>query len=98
VNEEVARITDSFAIDEELECVCECDRGDCLHRIALSRDAYEAVRRFPTRFLLKAEHVGGDDRIVEQTAGYVVVEKVGRSAQSAIRLDPRRQAARKEPT
>ena len=93
VNEEVERIADSFAFGEELELVCECEFGPCLARISVSRDAYEAVRRFPTRFLLKAEHVGADDRVVEQTAGYVVVEKIGRTAESAIRSDPRRQAS-----
>jgi hypothetical protein len=97
LNEEVARIADSFAFDEELELVCECDRRLCLARISASRDAYEAVRKFPTRFLLKAEHIGADDRVVEQMAGYVVVEKIGRSAEGAIRLDPRRHTAREEP-
>jgi hypothetical protein len=98
VNEEMARIADNFELDEGIEFVCECDRGDCLHRLSVSRDAYEAVRRFPTRFLVKAEHVGVDDRIAEQAADYVVVEKVGGSAVSAIQFDPRRQAAREEPT
>ena len=92
MNEEVARLSDSLAF-EELELVCECERGDCLHGITVSRDAYEAVRRFPTRFLLESEHLGADDRVVEQTDGYVVVEKVGPDAASAILSDPRRDAA-----
>jgi hypothetical protein len=77
LNEEIRRIADSFGVDEDLELVCECGHGDCFARLSLSADAYEAVRRFPTRFLTKPEHVGPDDRIVHETALYVVIEKIG---------------------
>jgi len=93
VNEEIRRLADGFAVPGLPEFVCECERGDCFALCSLSLDDYEAVRRFPTRFLVKAEHVGADDRIVSETDEYVVIEKVGGSAASAIRLDPRRRAA-----
>ena len=91
LNEEVHRLADSFGFEGELDLICECERAACRQRIAVSRDAYEAVRRFPTRFLLNGDHIGADDRIVDETDGYVVVEKIGPSAESAILLDPRRQ-------
>jgi predicted methyltransferase len=49
------------------------------------------VRRFPTRFLVKREHVAREgERIVEQNDGYVIVEKYGDAAVTAIQHDPRR--------
>jgi hypothetical protein len=55
------------------------------------------VRRFPTRFLVKPGHVtAGSERIVELADGYVVVEKLGASAATAIRLDPRRTPDREQ--
>jgi hypothetical protein len=92
LNEEIRRIADSFGIDEDLELVCECEHGDCFARLPVSPDDYETVRRFPTRFLIKPEHVGADDRIVHETARYVVVEKIGPSAETAILRDPRKRA------
>jgi hypothetical protein len=92
LNEDIRRIADSFGIDEDLELVCECEHGDCFARLPVSPDDYETVRRFPTRFLTKPEHVGPDDRIVHETARYVVVEKIGPSAETAILRDPRKRA------
>jgi hypothetical protein len=50
------------------------------------------VRRFPTRYLSKLDHVAADERIVGEDAGYVVVEKIGAAAERAILEDPRRSA------
>jgi hypothetical protein len=94
VNEEVCRVAMGFAVvDEELELLCECEHGDCLARFSIALGDYEAVRRFPTRFLIKPEHVGADEQVVAETPGYAVVEKVGRSAVAATVLDPREQPA-----
>jgi len=91
VNEETSRFAASLAVGEEFELVCECGQSDCFARIAVAPDDYEAVRSFPTRFLITPEHAGGDERIVAESAGYAVVEKLGRSAAAAILLDPREQ-------
>jgi hypothetical protein len=75
----------------ELELICECERQPCPRRIRLDVERYELVRQFPTRFLLRPGHETADDeRVVDQQTGYVVVEKTGPSALTAIRLDPRR--------
>jgi len=93
VNEEIRRLADGFPVLGLLAFVCGCDRRDCLARCSLSLADCEAIRRFPTRFLVKAERVGADERTVSETDEYVLVEQVGRGAASAIRLDPRRRAA-----
>lgn len=87
LNEEIRAIADGFAADEPLELVCECERAGCFARFSVSHQAYESVRRFPTRFLIRLEHRSGDERVVEKTTGYAVVEKVGPGAQTAILLD-----------
>src|SRR5947207_429873 len=92
LNEEIRRIANTFGGDEDLELVCECEHGDCYARLPVSPDTYEGVRRFPTRFLTKPEHIGPDDRVVQETDLYVVVEKIGPSAEVAILRDPRKRA------
>jgi hypothetical protein len=75
--------------DEGIEIVCECELGTCLESLAMSVDRYEAIRQFPTRFVLKVGHpVAGDEQIVERHDEFSVVEKSGPSAQVAVRLDP----------
>jgi hypothetical protein len=72
--------------------ICECGDANCLTRIAVSASDYEAVRRFPTRFLVAPGHdLPGLDRPVDDKNTYVVVvEKVGIGAAAAIDSDPRR--------
>ena len=58
---------------------------------------YEAVRRFPTRFFVKEGHeVAGGERVVGESEGYVVVEKIGAEGLRAVAIDPRRRAGRKQ--
>jgi hypothetical protein len=91
LNEAIHQIADTFGVDD-LELVCECEHADCVAFISVTPDNYETVRRFPTRFLTRAEHVSLDERIVQETALYVVVEKIGPSAGTAILRDPRGRA------
>ena len=98
VNEEISRVADGFAVDEALELVCECEHGNCFARLSLPRDEYEAIRRFPTRFLIRADHVGPDERVVHERDGYAVVEKTGPGAETAILSDPRKQMDNKAAT
>src|SRR3954452_13611667 len=89
LNEEIRRIADSFDADEALELFCECELGDCSARLSVSHPQYEAVRRFPTRFVVLADHASSEERIVEvlSGSGSVVVEKVGIGARTAILHD-----------
>jgi len=95
LNEEIRRIADSFDADEALELFCECELGDCSARLSASHPQYEAVRRFPTRFVVLADHASSEERIVEvlSGSGSVVVEKVGIGARTAILGDSRKRVA-----
>ena len=77
---------------EVLNFVCECAHENCAERLELTRDEYEAIRRVPTHFAVKAGHnISGVEEVVEDNERYVVVAKLGVAAQTAIRLDPRSQ-------
>jgi hypothetical protein len=92
LNQQLRKIAGGGAVD----VVCECVNGACLDRLMVPLDEYEAVRRFPTRFVVKEGHVASDvERAVESLDGYVVVEKSGADAEHAILLDPRRKASRR---
>jgi hypothetical protein len=93
LNEEIAlKQEPPGASDErEIDVVCECQSRSCAKELRIPLGRYEAVRRFPTRFVMKPGHAtAGDERIVEEGSGFVVVEKIGPGARVAIRLDPRR--------
>ena len=83
----------SIAFDGDLDVVCECVNGTCIDRLVVPMHVYEAVRRFPTRFLVKEGHAANDvEREVDSYGSFVVVEKSGTDAEPAILLDPRRGA------
>lgn len=71
--------------------VCECPDLACFTRITVASSDYEAVRRFPTRFLIAPSHLYASlDRPVEDKGDYLVVEKVGVGASVALKSDPGR--------
>jgi hypothetical protein len=94
-NEQIyLRRSSTAGSDGSVEIICECERRGCVRTLRLSPERYEAVRRFPTRFVMRPGHsTDEDERIVEQHGDFVVVEKTGPSAQIAIRLDPRNRRA-----
>jgi hypothetical protein len=85
--------------DWPMDVCCECARSGCTGRVAMTVAEYEAIRRFPTRFLVKEGHgAGAGDRVVGGAAGYVVVEKSGRQGLYAVGADPRRRVRRRAAT
>ena len=94
VNEQIRSLTPS-ADESGLELVCECSHDACKKRLPIEVTAYEAVRRFPTRFVVAPGHeIYGVERVVESNRDYNVVEKIEAAAPVAIRLDPRAQGLR----
>jgi hypothetical protein len=91
INERVEEVNKAFeSILEEADFYCECADIDCMEKIGMSLREYEALRDVPTRFAVKPEHIlSKDERVVEERAGYLVVEKVGRAGERAAELDPR---------
>jgi hypothetical protein len=97
LNEQIRLLADKFGRDAEFDLVCECTDGGCFERLTVSSEDYEAIRRFPIRFVVKPGHAADQvERVVEQTARFLVVERIGADAETAIRLDPRRRVGRRE--
>lgn len=95
VNERIATLNPESARlrPETIDAICECAYAGCTGKVSLPVAEYEAIRRFPTRFLVKAGHeVSKFDRIVGESDAYVVVEKVGSGGSYAVRVDPRRRS------
>ena len=91
VNERIDELAETFDLREEIQILCECGTVDCDGRIVLSQSEYETLRGIPTHFAVLAGHdIPAVERIVEQNERFVVVEKFGESARTAITLDPRR--------
>ena len=90
VNEQIEQLNGKWESEGEDGILCECGDPGCLEKIEIAAAAYEEVRRHSARFLVRPGHATtGSERIVEQTDGYLVVEKVGLAAERAIELDPR---------
>jgi hypothetical protein len=94
VNERIEELAEAFELRDQVPILCECGAADCNEQIVLTRSEYDALRRIPTHFAVLAGHdIPAVERVVEQNGRYVVVEKFGESAKTAIRLDPRRRGA-----
>jgi hypothetical protein len=93
VNERIEDVNAAFAtIGEHGEFICECADSACTEKIQLALSEYEAVRSFPTRFVVKPGHVlPENERVVEEHNGYTVVEKIGHAGERARSLDERTQ-------
>jgi hypothetical protein len=91
VNERLEEVNAAFdSVLETAEFVCECADIACVDRIELTMQRYEAVRRVPTRFIVKPGHeLADEERVVERHDGYLVVEKIGEAGERAVELDPR---------
>lgn len=84
-NDRVKELNESFSLVAPLgEWICECANVDCIERVEMSVDAYEAVRRYETRFFVAPsdDHFWPDvERVVELTDGYWVVELTSRDSE-----------------
>ena len=91
VNERVEEVNKAFeSILEDADFICECADIDCMEKIGMTLREYEALRDVSTHFAVKPGHVlAEEERVVEQRAGYVIVEKVGHAGERAAELDPR---------
>lgn len=97
VNERISSLNDQQRIAglETMDVCCECVQRNCTGRVVMTAAEYEAVRRFPNRFVIKEGHeVARGERVVADATGYVVVEKDGRDGLYAVGTDPRRRVSR----
>jgi hypothetical protein len=72
-----AREQASAAPDETpLGFVCECSDPECTARIDLTAADYQRIRKSPARFIVRPGHeITEIERVVEERAGFDVVEK-----------------------
>lgn len=71
------RIEMMIGDNETVEFVCECSDTDCVSTVELKVDAYERIRSKSTWFFVKAGHdIPEIERVVSQSNGYAVVEKL----------------------
>jgi hypothetical protein len=91
VNESISVLKHQITQPELIDVICECVHMNCTEHVSMTVASYDALRRFPTRFVVKAGHeVAESERIVSEAAQYIVVEKIGTQGIYAVRNDPRR--------
>lgn len=84
------RIKDVGAEAEKLLLLCECGDLGCSEVVEMTPAEYEAVRAGGDRFFFVPGHEDvALDRVIDQTAGFVVVERFGEGGDVARSLDPR---------
>lgn len=77
-NEWVKDANESMGLHEGTDSFrCECGDPGCLYSIDLTREEYESIRRFSTRFAVVPNHENPEsDRVVSENQRYAVVEKL----------------------
>jgi hypothetical protein len=87
VNERIKNLAEGL---ETLILMCECGDLGCKEVIEMTPPEYEAVRvRGDLFFLVPGHEDLALDRVIERTARFLVVEKVGEGGDVARDLDPR---------
>lgn len=88
VNERLAELAD--ADDASVEVVCECDRLECVQRLAVPRGEYERIRAHGQRFIVATGHERLEfERVVDARGAWLIVEKTGAVGEIAAGDDPR---------
>jgi hypothetical protein len=87
-NERIEAAADKMALLGPVPFICECPERRCMEIVRLTLDAYEAVRQHSRRFFSAPGHhqlavAAGAAVVIEQTAGYVIAEKVGEAGEVA---------------
>jgi hypothetical protein len=89
VNERIVDLRDRQGA-VQFEIVCECSDTACDAPLRISAANYERARSDGTTFIVSAGHEDLTvERVVDQSGGYVLVQKVGEAAETAETLDPR---------
>ena len=71
--------------------LCECANNDCEAKLDVPGPVYQKVRADVMRFIIKTGHANPEiERVVDQAAGFEIVEKLGPGRDVAERLAPRR--------
>jgi hypothetical protein len=70
--------------DKIIEVLCECGREECSGLIALTVADWEAAHSESDRFVVLQGHESAEiERVVEERAGYFVIDKFGEAEEIA---------------
>jgi hypothetical protein len=76
VNEQIDSLTQTVAVDADLEIVCECGSTECFARLPILRSEYERIREDETLFIaLPGHEIPSVEDVVERDEDHVVVRK-----------------------
>jgi hypothetical protein len=76
VNERIDQLQADVGGASTFEIVCECGTAECIERLSITSDEYQALRRDVHRFAVVPGHERPEvERTIEKHAGYLVVEK-----------------------
>jgi hypothetical protein len=90
VNERLEQKAAELSFGEErTPYLCECEDRGCRQVILLTRQEYEAARAQPRTFVVVPGHQSGDERMVEEGARFIIVEKTGEEGKLVEEQDPR---------
>ena len=68
----------SGGTDEVLEVLCECGRPGCSGMITMTAADYDSIHSQDDRFVVLPGHASPElERVVEERAGFLVVDKFG---------------------
>jgi len=98
INEQIARVHQSFGSEGPVAFVCECGNADCTQAIALTHDEYGRLRGHANRFAVALNHENPEvETIVGENDRFAVVESfAGEASRIARETDPRSQAHMRE--
>ncbi len=85
VNEKLRELNAALeSVGETFVVACECADTSCLEMVEIAPQEYIAVRESPRRFVVLAGHIYPDvERVVDEGAQYVVVEKLAQAGTAA---------------
>ena len=85
LNERLREVEEALtSVSETFVIACECADTSCVEMLDIDPSDYKSIRADPRWFIVLAGHVYADvERVIRQTDGYVVVEKLGTAGEVA---------------
>ena len=83
VNRQIEKLEETLGRRKTIAILCECSKKHCLDGFEVEPAVYQRVRNNPLLFFVVPGHEDvGVEKVVERTASFLVVEKVGRAAEA----------------
>ena len=88
-----ARLAELSLSEGRSPFLCECEDPVCTRPVRLTAAQYEAVRKYPDRFIIASVHPVDSADVVSRHDEFQVIVKRGAEGAVAARLDPRQTGA-----